>query len=210
LIKRALKSAAAKLGLLPAKASLPRAYFEALFAQDPDPWGFRTSDYEKAKYADTVAALDGRVFDNAVEIGCANGELTNALAGSCRALLGLDISETALDLARARNTANPQVRFERMTVPQDIPAGRFDLIVLSEVLYYLGPDDLKRFAAWVGQALTPDGVVLMVTWLGETPGYPMTGAETIAAFFKATAGQLLVEETWPRERYRMDRLTRRE
>ena len=32
-------------------------YFERLYARDPDPWRFATSEYERDKYAATLAAL---------------------------------------------------------------------------------------------------------------------------------------------------------
>ena len=32
-------------------------YFEQLYASDPDPWRFATSDYERDKYAATLDAL---------------------------------------------------------------------------------------------------------------------------------------------------------
>ena len=38
-------------------ASLPAAYFEAIYERDPDPWRFQTSAYERAKYDATLAAL---------------------------------------------------------------------------------------------------------------------------------------------------------
>ena len=37
--------------------SLGRDYFDALYAGKPDPWDLATSDYERGKYADTLAAL---------------------------------------------------------------------------------------------------------------------------------------------------------
>ena len=39
------------------KRSLEPAYFEALYAADPDPWRFATSAYEREKYTATLAAL---------------------------------------------------------------------------------------------------------------------------------------------------------
>jgi predicted TPR repeat methyltransferase len=188
--------------------SLPKAYFDRLYAGDPDPWGFREREYERAKYEDTVAALDGRRFRDAVEIGCSIGELTARLAPACDALLGVDIAEAPLQLARARNLGAPHVRFARMTLPDERPEGRFDLIVLSEVLYYFGRDNLQRVAAWVCDALEPDGVVLLCHWLGETPDYPLTGDEAVEAFLTDTAGVLTTDRRWRRALYRLDRLAR--
>ena len=188
--------------------SLPGGYFDALYARDPDPWGFRSRPYEHAKYEDTVAALDGRRFGRAVEVGCAIGELTARLAPSCDALLGVDVAEAALEQARRRNADAPQVTFARMTLPQQRPEGRFDLIVLSEVLYYFNRNDLAQVADWVASALEPDGVVLLVHWLGETPDYPLTGDEAVDAFLSLTSGVLTTDRRWRRELYRLDRAVR--
>lgn len=189
--------------------SLGRDYFDALYARTSDPWGLATRDYERAKYADTLAALEGRRFRRAVEIGCAIGELTAVLAPACDDLLGVDIAEAALEQARRRNAGSPHVRFARLALPGEQPEGRFDLIVLSEVLYYFSRADLARVAAWAEDALTPDGAVLMVHWLGETPDYPLTGDEAVEAFLALTQPALTTDRRWRRESYRLDRLARR-
>jgi SAM-dependent methyltransferase len=191
------------------KASLPADYFEALYAGDPDPWRFRTSDYERDKYADTVAALNGRRFERAVEIGCSIGELTARLAPLCDDLLGVDIAQAALDAAAVRNRETPQVHFQRLALPVERPEGVFDLIVLSEVLYYFGAEDLKWVAAWVQTALAPDGVVLMAHWLGETPDYPYTGDEAVDAFIQALQPALTIDRRSRRAQYRLDLMSRR-
>ena len=187
------------------RESLPPSYFDDLYARDPDPWRFRTSDYERAKYADTVDALEGRRFRRAVEVGCAIGELTAWLAPLCDDLLGVDVAEAALAQARTRNADRPHVRFARMTLPRERPERRFDLIVLSEVLYYFGPEDLERVARWTVEALEPGGVALLAHWLGETPDYPRTGDEAVEAFLRA-APELTTDLRRRRERYRLDRL----
>ncbi|MFC7609312.1 SAM-dependent methyltransferase [Teichococcus aestuarii] len=63
--------------------SLPAAYFEALYAADPDPWRFRDSAYEAGKYAATLAALERPRYGRVLEVGCSIGVLTKQLAGRC-------------------------------------------------------------------------------------------------------------------------------
>lgn len=189
-------------------ASLGGDYFDALYAKDADPWRMKTSDYERDKYRDTLATLEGRRFGSAVEVGCANGELSAVLAPACDRYLGVDIVEPPLEQARLRNAATGHVRFERMTLPKERPPGAFDLIVLSEVLYYFSRPDVARMAAWVGDALAPGGVALLVHWLGETPDYPLTGDEAVEAFLTAAAPSLTTDRRWRRRSYRIDRLAR--
>ena len=189
--------------------SLPQSYFEDLYRKDPDPWGFRTRDYEHRKYEETVTALDGQRFAKGIEVGCSVGELTARLAPSCDELLGVDIAEAPLELARARNAFSPHARFARLQLPRERPEGSFDLIVLSEVLYYFGRDDLEAVARWTCEALAPGGVALLTHWLGETPDYPFTGDEAVEAFLGFTQPTLTTDRRWRRELYRLDRLVRR-
>ena len=189
--------------------SLKREYFDALYSDRADPWDLSTSAYEKAKYGQTLEALEGRRFRRAVEVGCAIGELTAVLAPACDDYLGVDIAEVALAQARHRNAEAPNVRFERRALPDETPAGRFDLIVLSEVLYYFSRPDLRRMATWVEAALAPDGVVVAVHWLGETPDYPLTGDEAADAFLVLTASALTTDLRSRHVLYRLDRLVRR-
>jgi chemotaxis methyl-accepting protein methylase len=61
--------------------------------------------------------------------------------------------------------------------------GSFDLIVFSEVLYYLTADDVTRVAQHSQRALQPGGVVLLVHYLGETD-YPLHGDIAAELFIK--------------------------
>jgi hypothetical protein len=42
--------------------SLAPDYFESLYADDPDPWRFASSAYERNKYETTLAALSVATF----------------------------------------------------------------------------------------------------------------------------------------------------
>lgn len=168
-------------------ASTPAAHFDALYAKSPDPWNLATSPYEVAKYGATVAALDGRHFHRAVEVGCAIGTLSRQLAPHCDRLLGIDVVEAPLADARRRCADLPQVSFERMTVPQHWPDGRFDLIVLSEVLYFLSLDDLIHLADHCSSTAQPGAMVLLVNWLGPNDG-TMPGEAAALTFMAALQG----------------------
>ena len=83
------------------ETSLPPSFFDAIYAEAPDPWSFATSDYEAGKYAVTVATLPRAQYASALEIGCSIGVLTELLAPRCDALLSVDVAERALNQARA-------------------------------------------------------------------------------------------------------------
>ncbi len=167
-------------------SSVPLSHFEALYARDPDPWHFETSDYEAEKYAATLAALDDRSFDSAAEIGCSIGVLTAMLAARCDSLVGVDFAEAALARARLRCAGLAHVRFERLHVPAEWPGGSFDLIVFSEVLYFLDASDVAGVAARVRSTLRPKGRVLLVNYLGTTDT-PLSSEQAADAFIDACA-----------------------
>ena len=162
--------------------ALEPGYFDALYARDIDPWGFETSVYEAAKYTATLAALPRLRYRNAVEIGCSIGVLTAQLAARCDALLGVDVAAAALDHAARRCAAFPHVAFARSTLPDVPPAGIFDLIILSEVLYYFDIEGIARLKASLRQMAAPGADLILVHWLGPTPDYPMTGDAAVGAF----------------------------
>ena len=165
------------------------AHFERLYQTNPDPWDYQTSRYEADKYCHCLSVLGEKRFANALEVGCSIGVLSALLAVRCDAMLGLDVVEQALDAARARNASRPWVRFQRMHVPTDWPAGRFDLIVLSEVLYYFVPADIDRIAERVLNSLDPGGTVLLVNWLGHGDD-PLSGDDAAARFLAAVSDRL--------------------
>jgi SAM-dependent methyltransferase len=154
-------------------------YFDGKYAASADPWGFRSRWYERRKYAISVAMLPSARYGCAFELGCSIGELTAMLAPRCDALLSCDVSAAAVAAAARRTAAFPQVRVERRPVPASWPAGtgRFDLVVCSEMLYYLGDDDLGRTLDLATAALEPGGTLLAVHWRHPVASYPRTGDE---------------------------------
>ena len=188
--------------------SRPPIHFERLYHSNPDPWGFSTSPYEKAKYRRTLDALPPGRFLSALEVGCSIGVLTGLLATRCDNLLGIDIVETPLHAARFRCAGQPGVRFERMRVPAEWPANRFDLVVFSEVLYFLSAEDIKRCGARVVDTLLPGGTVVLVNWLGDysNPGIgdPSAGDAGPDRFINATKNVLRITHQERHARYRLD------
>ena len=186
-------------------------YFRAVYQANDDPWNFRASPYEQAKYADSLAALPRAAYGRALEIGCSIGVFTAMLAARCQHLLAVDVSEAALAQARARCAALPWVGLAQMTLPAQFPVGRFDLITLCEVGYYWNLGDLAHTAHRLEHALEPGGHLLLVHWLPLVPDYPLTGDE-VHGFFLSRARQ---KGPWQHlgghrtAKYRLDVLARR-
>ncbi|MCZ2837347.1 SAM-dependent methyltransferase [Modestobacter sp. VKM Ac-2985] len=154
--------------------SLPPSFFDAMYAAAEDPWSMRTRWYERRKYSLTTAVLPQERYGDGLEVGCSVGELTARLAGRCDRLTGWDASAAAVARATARVAGAGQVRIEQAAVPHR-PLPQVDLLVLSEVLYYLDAADLQRFLAQVPAAVRPGGTVVAVHWRHPVPEYPQTG-----------------------------------
>ena len=138
-----------------------RHYFESLFATQPDPWQY-TSPYEQTKYEQTLAMLPDKQFQQALEIACAEGHFTAQLAPRVTQLLATDISQIALERAARHCTGQENIRFVHLDLAHDDLPGTFDLIVCSEMLYFMGSlDKLKNIAPKITKALRSGGLLIM-------------------------------------------------
>lgn len=187
---------------------LDREYFEDLYEQSPDPWGFETSPYERKKYERTLGVLQGRRYQRALEVGCSIGVFTVKLAPLCDEVLAVDVSERAVAAARERLAGFPHVRVERRRLPEDTPEGPFDLIVASEVLYYWPKEVMLGALRLFEEILAPGGVLLAVHWRKETKTYPLQGDEVQELLVEHT--RLLSTTTIVEPEYRLDLFENRE
>ncbi|MES2280781.1 MAG: SAM-dependent methyltransferase [Pseudomonadota bacterium] len=150
-------------------------YFEAMFKKSDDPWGFQTRWYEKRKRALTLACLPADRYAHGFEPGCANGELAARLATRCDKLLASDGIDKAVALSRARLKDHANVEVRKAWVPRDWPKDRFDLIVLSEFLFYLQPEVVEEIACKAQETLLPGGVILACHWRHPIEHCAITG-----------------------------------
>jgi hypothetical protein len=60
-------------------------------------------------------------------------------------------------------------------LPGAWPAGRFDLIVFSELGYYFDTGELARLRDRARDSLVPNGVLVAVHWLGVSEDHVLSG-----------------------------------
>ncbi len=156
-------------------SSLSREYFERLYGQSADPWRISDGWYEQRKRALVLAALPEPRFAVAFEPGCSNGELTVLLASRCDRLIAWDVVDAAVARTRERTAEMPGVEVRNGALPDDWPDERAELIVLSEVGYYLDAADWARTVDEAAARLLAGGTVLAVHWRHGAPDYPLTG-----------------------------------
>ena len=122
-------------------------------------------------------AIASAARELASEAALACGSRPLARGRPCAASgLGIDVSERALCRpARLRGVAG--VTLARATFPEQMQSGRWDLIVCSEVLYYLDPPAFVLALERVRAGLADGATVLAVHWQGATETYPLRGDE---------------------------------
>ncbi|MCQ0969587.1 nodulation S family protein [Paracoccus sp. TK19116] len=178
--------------------SVPLTELQRLYAGTDDPWDF-DGVYEQAKFAATADALSRDAYDAGFEIGCGNGALAQHLAPRCGRYVGMDAVERAIEAARRRV---PEASFIRDLYPCPLPNEEFDLIVLSEFLYFLGAETIRDLAADI-EGRWPTAELILVTYLGDT-AHSLQGEETLAIFTDAATGHRF-EPVRQETRYRIDR-----
>jgi peptidoglycan/xylan/chitin deacetylase (PgdA/CDA1 family)/2-polyprenyl-3-methyl-5-hydroxy-6-metoxy-1,4-benzoquinol methylase len=178
-----------------------RAHFEQLFATKADPWDY-TNEFAQTQYEQTLSLLPEGPISSALELGCAEGHFTVQLAPRVASLTAADLSEVALGRARDRCKAFTNVSFVQLDVAHDPLPGPVDLLVCSELLYYLLPEQLGSVADKLGRSLKPGGYLVSshVNFAVDGPERPAIdwphafGGKRIRQTLEQAAGLRLVRE----------------
>jgi predicted O-methyltransferase YrrM len=147
---------------------LPDGYFD----------GMAGSWAERRRHAIVESLLPYRRYRHAFEPGCSVGTLTARLARRCDRVTATDVAFAALN--NASHTLKAQgcregVTLLRRSLEEPWPPGPFDLVVLSEVAYYLYPDSLRGVLDWEIRRLARGATVVAAHRRHQIPGYPMSG-----------------------------------
>lgn len=107
------------------------------------------------KYAPQASILD---------LGCGASANLPLLPGTYRHYHGVDISEKAIERARALGRVDTS--YETADILSYVPKETYDAIVLSEVLGHLPEAKISGFLRRLSGFLTSDGVILIQIWAG--------------------------------------------
>ncbi len=181
-----------------------REHFENVFSRHADPWRY-TSLYEQTRYAQTLSLLPKSRIAKALELACAEGHFTVQLAPRVGSLIAADISQVALGRAAERCRHLQNVLFRQVDLTIDPLPEDLDLIVCSQVLYFVnGLKELRQVAHKFAQALKPEGYLLMahdhqIIDEPEQAGFDYAtsfGAKVISDTFARVPSLRLVKEIW--------------
>ena len=191
-----------------APVSVDPATFERMYRDDEDPWGFGTSPVRGGEVRpDDRGARRPAASSRALELGCSIGVLTARLRRALRRADRAGRRRRPRSSAGARARRRPHADVRVATLPEELPGGRFDLVVASEVLYYFAPDVLDGAARRPrGRAGRPAACCSPSTG-GRRRGRTRCAATRSTTILAARPGLRGIHAE-PHDRYRLDVLER--
>lgn len=186
--------------------STSQEFFDQKYREDRDPWNFACNAYEQGRYEIIMKAISHRRYQRAFEPGCSLGILTRRLGTICDQVIAMDISETAVTLAREHCDGLSNVDIMRGSFPTDLPAGTFDLLLLSEIGYYFTEQQLRNAATALVAKTRRSGTVVATHWLGTSDDHLLSGDRVHEVLRSLDGLSLEHEERHPG--FRLDRWLR--
>lgn len=145
--------------------------FDQLHSVTADPWQLASSEYEVTKRHALLSAL-GSGYHHTLEIGCSIGTLSAGLAEHSGQVTAIDASPTAIETARRRYGDRTTIDFQCLTVPFDWPEAQYDLVVLSEVGYFMAPAQLEQTLQLIHRSTDDIFTVALCHVRGEIADWP--------------------------------------
>jgi len=172
--------------------------FEALYQADADPWQVQSSFYEARKLDLVLACLSRPTYAAAWDPSCGVGELAARLASRADRVLASDASAQAVQLTRRRCRSAANVTALHLALPDPPPAdvGPFDLIVLSEFVYYLTDAQRAMALSAVREMMAERAEVVAVHWRHHPSDAYLSGElvqDEIVTQFKEWGGQHVIQ-----------------
>lgn len=168
-----------------------RGKFEEMYRDIEDPWGCEAgcSSLNNRIFLDVVFN-DRSHYERILDVGCGLGGLldTIRMRNGEGYVLGVDISQTAIHKAERRY---PGIDFRCHDLLRDeLPERNFDLVVLSEVLWYV-LDDLPLFFERVSTMISSGGSLAIHQYFPVVQRFGrdrMDGLSGFLAFMEARPG----------------------
>jgi SAM-dependent methyltransferase len=140
--------------------------FNAVYAAEQDPWGIGNADSERyAFYYQTLRPHippSSRVLD----IGCGQGAFLARFTGTGASMHGLELAAAAIERGRRRF---PSITFYQGSATAldaclKLRETVFDLVICSDIIYYLKESDKQTCLDWIAEHLAPEGLAFVAAW----------------------------------------------
>jgi SAM-dependent methyltransferase len=197
---------------LPARLVPPemRPGFFDHFFDEGDPFGFDVHPEEQLKFDRTLEVCGDGPLGRVLELGCAVGTFTEVLAPRATDVLAIDVSQSAVDQVLRRLDGQDHVRAVAMAIPDEFPDETFDLVIASDVLYYLPVPVLQRCVDRIEESLAPGGTFVSVHYVPRM-GSVLNGEEAHGVVIAHTRLEHTLSERaefGPGRTYRVDRFVK--
>ena len=169
----------------------PQEFWEQRYRSMPNPPSGKPS-------GTLVQYVEGLAPGRALDLGSSRGDDVLWLAGQGWLALGVDLSQTAVDLAKARAAAaglSERAQFAQHDLTVSFPAGEFDLV---SAMFLQSPMEFPRGAVLrqAVAAVAPGGV-LIIAEHGAAAPWSDKGPHVVHPTLEQTLGELQLEaEQW--------------
>jgi cyclopropane fatty-acyl-phospholipid synthase-like methyltransferase len=138
------------------------ADFNQFYAAEDDPWHISRAQFRDKGLRRSISKfVAGK---SVLELGCGEGHLTQAILSGSRTVTGVDISDIAIERAKACNIKN--ARFESSDFLR-VSFDGYDVITAIECLYYLTSEDQEVFFEKVAREHSGKIMILSGPIIGE-------------------------------------------
>jgi SAM-dependent methyltransferase len=143
--------------------------FDAVYRAHPDPWGVGSRWYERRKRAVLLASLTSVRYHHGWDLACGTGVLARDLAARCAHVTASDGSSVAVRRAQSPEMSAPEskIRYRVLQLPLAGPEPTLcgvDLVVVSEVLYYLSEPQRQTLVAQIVAIAGARAEIVLVHW----------------------------------------------
>lgn len=140
--------------------------FEELYRRDTDPWQVASSFYEQRKLELVLAVLSRPRYERSWDPACGTGHLAARLSLRTGHVLATDVAAASIEITRRTCAGLANVIIRQTEVPGDGPPGEgpFDLVVISEFLYYLDERERAGLYDLMPSVCTEGAEVVSVHW----------------------------------------------
>jgi SAM-dependent methyltransferase len=165
-----------------------RRDFGQIYAAEPDPWAIGDADSERYDLYHRMVVERSEQRTTILDIGCGLGAFLARFQGDFDELIGVEVSEIAVDKGRRRFPFIRYVTGSAEDLDSTLPDDRdYDTIVYSDVIYYLNEAGKRRSLRWIAEHLAPGGLAFIAGW---APG----GKYLDRSEFRRLVGSLFVIE----------------